>query len=349
MPNINKESIGRTPEGVQLDRYTLVNAAGLRLKIITYGATITSVETPDRNGRIENITLSLDSMQDYLNGHPFLGSTVGRYANRIAKGRFSIGGRQYVLAANLGPNHLHGGVTGFDKVVWRAEPVETDDSLGVVFHYESADGEEGYPGKLTVRVIYSLTNNNELRMEYLATTDKPTVVNLTNHAYWNLTGNGSRDVLAHELMLNADRYLAIDADLIPLGQREAVKETPLDFTQPKTIGACINQVEGGYDHCYVLNKRDDEKEPTLAARVTEPTSGRVMEVHTTEPAVQLYTANHLDGTPAAGGNAYQKHAGFCLEAQHYPDSPNHPDFPSTLLEPGENYEQLTIHKFSVTG
>ena len=348
MRNINKESIGKTPEGLDIDQYTLVNAAGLRSQIMTYGATITSVETPDRAGRIENITLSLDSLQDYLKGHPFLGSTVGRYANRIAKGRFSIGGRQYDLATNLGPNHLHGGVKGFDKVVWRAQPVETDDSQGVAFEYESPDGEEGYPGKLTVRVVYSLTNDNELRMGYSATTDKPTVVNLTNHAYWNLTGDGSRDVLAHELVLNADHCLATDADLIPLGPRNAVEGTPLDFTRPKTIGARIDQVEGGYDHCYVLNKRKDEKEPSLAARVVEPTSGRVMEVHTTEPAVQLYTANHLDGTLVAGRNAYQKHAGFCLEAQHYPDSPNHPDFPSTLLEPGEQYEQLTVHKFSVT-
>ena len=314
---------------------------------MTYGATIISVETPDRHGRIENVTLSLDSLGDYLKGHPCLGSTIGRYANRIAKGKFSLGGRQYTLAINNGPNHLHGGLKGFDKVVWQAKPVQTDNSVGVAFSYESADGEEGYPGKLTAEVIYSLTDDNELRMEYSATTDKPTVVNLTNHAYWNLADGGRSDVLGHELTLNADYYLPVDAGLIPLGQPKAVQGTPLDFTQPRTIGARIDQLDGGYDHCYVLNKSEDGRGPDLAARVAAPASGRVMEVYTTEPGIQLYTANGLDGTLRARGRTYQKHAGFCLEAQHYPDSPNRPDFPSTLLSPGETYHQLTVHKFHV--
>ena len=342
-----QELMGKTADGAEVGLYTLGNTNGLRVKIMTYGATIISVETPDRHGQIENVTLALDSLADYLKGHPCLGSTIGRYANRIAKGKFSLGGRQYTLAVNNGPNHLHGGLKGFDKVVWKAKPVETGNSVGVAFSYESADGEEGYPGKLTAEVIYSLTDDNELRMEYSATTDKPTVVNLTNHAYWNLADGGGSDVLGHELMLNADHYLPVDAGLIPLGPPKAVAGTPLDFTRPRTIGARIDQLDGGYDHCYVLNKREDWQGPHLAARVTVPSSGRVMEVYTTEPGIQLYTANGLDGTLRAHGRAYQKHAGFCLEAQHYPDSPNRPDFPSTLLNPGETYHQLTVHKFRV--
>ena len=337
--------MGKTADGAEVGLYTLGNANGLQVKIMTYGATIISVETPDRHGRIENVTLSLDSLADYLKGHPCFGSTIGRYANRIARGKFSLGGRQYTLAVNNGPNHLHGGLKGFDKVVWGAKPVETANSVGVAFSYESADGEEGYPGKLTAEVIYSLTDENELRMEYSATTDKPTVVNLTNHAYWNLADGGRSDVLGHELMLNADHYLPVDAGLIPLGPPKAVAGIPLDFTQPRTIGARIGQLDGGYDHCYVLSKRADWQGPQLAARAVEPNSGRVMEVYTTEPGIQLYTANGLDGTLRAHGRAYQKHAGFCLEAQHYPDSPNRPDFPSTVLNPGETYHQLTVHKF----
>ncbi len=265
--SISKQSWGKTPEGAEVDLYTLGNANGLRVKIMTYGATITSVEVPDRNGKSENITLHLDSLADYLKGHPFFGSTVGRYGNRIAKGKFSLDGKQYTLATNNGPNHLHGGLKGFDKAVWKAEPVETDDSVGVVFSYESADGEEGYPGALSVRVTYSLTNDNELKMAYWAKTDKPTVLNLTNHTYWNLDDGGASDVLGHELTLNADRYLPVDAGLIPLGELKSVKGTPMDFLQPKTIGARIDQVEGGYDHCYVLNKEQGEKGLSLAARV----------------------------------------------------------------------------------
>ena len=343
--SISKESLGKTPEGAEVDQYTLSNANGLRVKIMTYGATITSVEVPDRNGKSENITLHRDSLADYLKGHPFFGSTVGRYANRIAKGKFTLDGKQYTLVTNDGPNHLHGGRKGFDKVVWKAEPVETDASVGVVFSYQSADGEEGYPGALSVRVTYSLTNDNELKMAYWAKTDKPTVLNLTNHTYWNLDG-GAGDVLGHELTIQADRYLPVDAGLIPLGALQGVKDTPMDFRQPHAIGARINQVEGGYDHCYVLNKEQDKKELGLAARVVSPKSGRVMEVSTTQPAIQFYSANFLDGTLSAGGKTYGKHFALCLETQHYPDSPNQPAFPSTVLKPGEEYEQLTVHKFS---
>lgn len=343
--SITKELMGKTSDGVGVDLYTLTNANGLRAKIMTYGATITSVEVPDRNGKIENITLSLDSLDDYLKGHPCLGSTIGRFANRIAKGKFSIDGQEYTLAANNGPNHLHGGNRGYARVVWQAKPVETNNSVGVAFTYESADGEEGYPGNLTAHVTYSLTNDNELRMQYSATTDKPTVVNLTNHAYWNLAGGGSGDIMTHEVTLNADRFLPADAGLIPLGELKSVKGTPFDFTQPKTIGAEIDQTGGGYDLCYVLNKKNNETEPCLAARVAEPKSGRVMEVYTTEPGVQLFSGGCLDGSLHMAGKPLEKFHGLCFEAQHYPDSPNQPTFPTTVLRPGETYEQLTIHRF----
>ena len=343
--SITKNLMGKTSEGVGVDLYTLTNANGLRVKVMTYGATITSVEVPDRNGKIENITLSLDSLDDYLKGHPCLGSTIGRFANRIAKGKFSIDGREYTLATNNGPNHLHGGNRGYASVVWKAEPVESDNSVGVAFTYESADGEEGYPGNLTVNVIYSLTNDNELRMAYFAATDKPTVVNLTNHAYWNLAGGGSGDILGHEVTLNADRFLPADAGLIPLGRAKSVKGTPFDFTQPKTIGAQIDQTAGGYDLCYVLNEEAGEKGPSLAVRVVEPKSGRAMEVYTTEPGIQLFSGSCLNGSLRMGGRPLEKFYGLCFEAQHYPDSPNQPSFPTTLLRPGEKYEQMTIHRF----
>jgi aldose 1-epimerase len=345
--SISKQSWGKTPEGAEVDLYTLANANGLRVKIMTYGATITAVEVPDRQGKSENVTLCRDSLADYLKGHPFFGSTVGRYANRIAKGKFTLNGKQYTLATNDHANHLHGGRKGFDKVVWKAEPFESDNEVGVVFSHESPDGDEGYPGALSVRVTYSLTGDNELKMAYWAKTDKPTVVNLTNHTYWNLENGGQSDVLAHEVTINADRYLPVDAGLIPLGELKSVKGTPMDFLQPNTIGARIKQVEGGYDHCYVLNREPAEKGLSLAARVVAPKSGRVMEVYTTQPAVQFYTGNFLDGTLHAGGKTYGQHFGFCLETQHYPDSPNQPAFPATLLKPGEEYQQVTVHKFSV--
>ncbi len=346
--SVTKEAYGKLPDGTPIDQYTLSNPNGLKVKIINYGAIITAVETPDRNGKIENITLYRDSLADYRETKdgkpttPYFGATVGRYGNRIAKGRFTLEGKEYKLAINNGPNALHGGLKGFDKVVWKAEPVQSSGVVGVAFTYTSHDGEEGYPGTLKVKVTYSLTDENELKMDYEATTDKTTVVNLTNHTYWNLAGAGNGDILKHELTLSADRFLPVDSTLIPLGQLDPVKGTAMDFNAPKAIGKDIGQVEGGYDHCYVLSRKSD-----VAARVTEPTSGRVMEVYTTQPAIQFYTANFLDGTITAGGKTYEKHYGLCLETQHFPDSPNQRTFPTTVLKPGETYKQSTVHKFSV--
>jgi aldose 1-epimerase len=344
--SIKKEPFGKTPEGEEVDLYTLTNAYGLRVKIMTYGATITDVETPDRDGKLANVTLSLDSLADYLKGHPFFGSTVGRYANRIAKGKFTLDGHEYKLATNNNANHLHGGNKGFDKAVWKAEPVETADSVGVAFTHVSRDGDEGYPGKLTAKVTYTLTNDNELKMDYSATTDKPTIVNLTNHTYWNLTG-GSRNVLDHEVLLDADRYLPVDDGLIPTGELKAVKGTPMSFLEPQTIGSRIGDVKGGYDHCYLLNKKTVKNGMSHAATIVDPSSGRVMDIFTTQPGIQFYTGNFLDGTLGRDAVKFEKNFGFCLETQHYPDSPNRPEFPSTVLRPGEKYEQSTVHKFSV--
>jgi len=345
--SIHKELFGETSDGVAVDLYTLTNSKGLRVKIMTYGATITSVEVPDRKRKVENVTLSLDTLEDYLKGHPFFGSTVGRYANRIAKGKFTLDGKQYTLAGNNNGNHLHGGDKGYDKAVWKARPIETADSVGVVSTHESPDGDEGYPGKLNAKTTYTLTDDNELKMEYVATTDKPTIVNLTNHTYWNLAA-AAGDVLGHELMLNADRYLPVDKSLIPLGELENLKGTPMDFTKPATIGSRIAQVEGGYDHCYVLNKKAGEaKAMSLVATIYEPKSGRVMEIRTTEPGVQFYSSNFLDGQQQRGGKKFTRHFGFCLETQHFPDSPNQPAFPSTVLKPGETYTHTTVHTFSV--
>ena len=347
--NVTQEVYGKLPDGTPIDQYTLSNPSGLKVKIINYGAIVTSVETPDRNGKIENITLHRDSLADYLERDkdgkpttPFFGATVGRYANRIAKGRFTLEGKEYTLAINNGPNSLHGGLKGFDKVVWKAKSFKTPDTAGVVFSYTSPDGEEGYPGTLQVKLTYSLTDKDELKMDYEATTDKTTVVNLTNHTYWNLAGADNGDILKHQLTINADQFLPVDETLIPLGSLDAVKGTAMDFTSPKAIGRDIAQVHGGYDHCYVLSRKGD-----FAMRVTEPTSGRVMEVNTTQPGVQFYTGNFLDGTVRGGGKTYQRHYGFCLETQHFPDSPNQKIFPTTVLKPGETYKQSTVHKFSV--
>ncbi len=344
--SIEKTPFGKMPDGTQIDRYALANSHGLTIKIITFGATLTAVEMPDRHGNRDVVTLYLDTLDDYLAGHPFFGSIAGRYANRIARGKFTLDGNEYTLATNNGENHLHGGTKGFDKAVWKAEPARGGGFVAVTFTHVSPDGDEGYPGTLTATATYTLTDDNELRMEYTATTDRPTVVNLTNHAYWNLAGAGSGDVLRHELMLNADRYLPVDEGLIPLGRLAPVRGTPMDFTEPKPIGSRIAQVEGGYDHCYVLNKKEGEK-LTLAARVVEPKSGRVMEIYTTQPAIQLYTGNFLDGTLTVAGKPCQRHDGFCLETEHFPDSPNRPEYPSTVLRPGETYHEVTLHKFSV--
>ena len=350
--SVTKSPYGKLSDGTEVDQYTLTNSGGLVVKIITLGGIITAVETPDRSGKLANVTLYRDSLRDYTEigkdgkaTTPFFGAMAGRYANRIAKGRFTLEGKEYKLAINNGPNSLHGGLRGFDKVVWKAEPLHADSAVGVAFSHVSPDGDEGYPGALTVKVTYSLTDSNELKIDYFATTDKPTVVNLTNHSYWNLAGAGSGDMLGHELTLNADRYLDVDATLIPLGAAKPVRGTPMDFTTTKTIGRDLAKVDGGYDHCYVLNKQGAEL--SLMARALEPTSGRTMEAYTTEPAVQFYGGNFLDGTITAGGKSYKKHYGFCLEAEHYPDSPNHPDYPSTVLRPGQTYRQTTVYKFGV--
>jgi aldose 1-epimerase len=339
-------SMGKTQAGEEVHVYTLTNAGGLKAKVMTYGATLIAVDLPDRNGKFENVTLHLESLADYLAGHPFFGSIAGRYANRIAKGKFTLDSHQYTLATNNGPNHLHGGIRGFDKAVWKARPIETPHAVAVGLTHVSPDGDEGYPGKLTAEVVYTLTNDNELKMEYTATTDKPTVVNLTNHTYWNLGGIHAGNILDHQLTLNADRYLPVDDTLIPLGDPQPVRGTAMDFTHPETIGGRIDQVRGGYDHCYVINQKQDGQ-LTLVGRAMDAKSGRAMEIYTTQPAVQFYSANFLDGSLKAEGVAYTNHYGFCLETQHYPDSPNHPSYPSTVLRPGQTYHQLTVHKFTV--
>ena len=350
--SITKKPIGKNKDGAEVDLYTLTSGKGLKIDVITYGATLTSVEVPGRDGKSENITLGMKTLDDYIAGHPFFGSIAGRYANRIAKGRFTLEGKQYTLATNNGGHHLHGGDVGFDKKVWQAETIEGKGFVALKLTYTSPDGEEGYPGTLIATTTYTLSDDNRLTMAYTASTDKPTHVNLTNHAYWNLSGHGAPDVLDHELMLNADNYLTVDEALVPLGPPSPVKGTEMDFTQPKAIGARIEETDGGYDHCYVLNKTagdaagdSADDSPTLAAQIYDPKSGRFMEIFTTQPGIQLYTGNFLDGDPRSGG--FTKHAAFCLETQHYPDSPNRPEYPSTVLKPGETYEEVTVHKFGV--
>jgi aldose 1-epimerase len=342
--DIQKESFGQLPDGTAVEIYTLTNGTGITARLMTYGATLVSLEVPDRSGKPGDIVLGYDSLDGYVKNSPYFGSIVGRYGNRIAKGRFTLDGVTYELATNNGENHLHGGIKGYDKVVWSAEPVQRDGEVGVKFSYLSPDGEEGYPGNLNITVTYLLTDRNELTIGYEATTDKATPVNLTHHSYFNVAGSG--DILGHELMINADAYTPVDAGLIPTGEIRPVKGTPFDFTTRHTIGERIAQVEGGYDHNFVLRgggKMD------LAARVIEPGSGRVMEISTTEPGLQFYAGNFLDGTiTGKGGRVYNKHAGFCLETQHFPDSPNKPGFPSTILRPDDVYKSLTVHKFSTT-
>ena len=326
-----------------MDLYTLTNANGLVAKVTNYGTIITELHVPDRRGKPGDVVLGFDNLAQYLKGHPCFGCTIGRVANRIAKGRFTLDGKTYALATNNGPNHLHGGLRGFHKVLWQAEP---QPGAAVKFTYTSPDGEEGYPGAVAVAVTMTLTDADELRLDYRATTDQPTPVNLTNHSYFNLATRG--DALRHELMLAADRYTPSDSTLIPTGEIEPVKGTPMDFTRPAAIGSRFAQlhcVPVGYDHNFVLN--GGGKSLVLAARVCEPESGRVMEVHTTEPGVQLYTANFLDGSlTGKGGIVYRQHAAFCLETQHFPDSVNQPKFPSIILRPDQVYRQTTVHKFS---
>lgn len=338
---VQNEPYGKTFDGQEITQYLLSNDKGMSVNIINYGAIVTAVYLPDRTGKSENITLGFDSLEAYENKGPYFGAICGRYANRIEEGKFSLDGKEYQLAQNNPPSHLHGGEQGFDKKVWAAESFSDKNEVGVRLNYVSPDGEEGYPGKLTLRVVYTLNNENELKINYIATSDQATPINVTNHCYWNLAGSG--DVLDHELVLNCDRYLPVEGHAIPTGELATVKGTPMDFTSSHKIGERIAQVEGGYDHCWVVNSA--EKQPAFCARAKDAQSGRVMEVTTTEPGVQFYTGNFLDGTEASGG--YEKHGGFCLEAQHFPNSPNQPEFPNTILKPGNVYEQTTIHKFSV--
>jgi aldose 1-epimerase len=346
-----RHSFGTTADGTNVDLYTLTNVNGMEVRLSTLGAGIVSLKTPDRRGELGDVVLGFDTIDGYRTGdHPYFGVIVGRYGNRIAKGRFTLGGVTYTLATNNGPNHLHGGVKGFDKAVWTGAPVERADGPAVRFEYLSKDGEEGYPGNLSVAVVYTLTDSNEVRIEYTATTDKKTVVNLTNHSYFNLAGTG--DILGHEAMINADRFTPVDATLIPTGELASVEGTPFDFRTPAAVGSRIDQPHeqlkfgGGYDHNFVLNGTGPGL--SLAARVTDPASGRVLEVRTTEPGVQFYTGNFLDGSIAGkGGRPYNTRAGFCLETQHFPDSPNQAAFPSTALEPGQRYETTTVFAFSV--
>jgi aldose 1-epimerase len=345
---VKSERFGMMPDGTRVDIYTLTNPRGIEARIMTYGATLVSLRLPDRQGRFDDVNLGFDDLAGYLGTNPYFGVVVGRYANRIARGEFTLGGVIYKLARNNNGNSLHGGLKGFDKVVWKAEPVRRHGVVGVKLTYLSPDMEEGYPGNLSATVVYTLTDGDELRINYEAVTDKATPINLTNHAYWNLAGQGKGDILGHELELEADKYTAVDsaANLIPTGELTDVAGTPLDFRSPHAIGERIAAVEGGYDHNFVL--RSGGGALALAARVYEPTSGRVLEISTDQPGIQFYSGNFLDGTVRGkGGVAYQKHFGFCLETQHFPDSPNHPNFPSAILEPGKKYTTLTVHKFSV--
>jgi len=344
---------GTTSDGEAVEVYTLTNANGVEVRAITYGGIIVSLRVPDKDGQLGDVVLGYDTLDGYLtNNSPYLGALIGRFGNRIGKGTFTLDEQTYSLAVNNGPNHLHGGLKGFDKVVWQAESFDDEEGVGVVFTYTSADGEEGYPGTLSVRVTYTLTGQDALIVAYHATTDKATPINLTQHTYFNLAGPGTKDILGHQLTLHADRFTPVDSTMIPTGELRNVAGTPFDFTQPTAIGARIDQQEqqliwaGGYDHNFVLNPGTDSL--ALAARVYEPTTGRVLEIHTTEPGVQFYTGNFLDGSiTGKGGHVYEHRYGFCLETQHYPDSPNQPNFPTTILRPGSAYRSRTVFTFAV--
>lgn len=342
---IKKEFFGKTKDGEKVDLFTLTNCHNMVVKIMNYGGIVTSILVPDKKGEFADVVLGFDDLAGYEGEHPYFGAIVGRYGNRIAKGKFTLDGTTYTLAANNGNNHLHGGIKGYDKVVWQAEEIKKENEVGVKLSYVSKDGEEGYPGNLAITVTYSLTDDNELKIDYTAETDKATPVNLTHHSYFNLEGAGSGDTLGHLLTIHADRYTPVDDELIPTGEVKPVQDTPLDFRNPVAIGARINDVPGGYDHNYVLTGSGGSMRP--AANVSAPGSGRLMTVLTTEPAIQFYSGNFLDGSNTGkNGKLYNKHYGFCLETQHFPDSPNQQAFPSTILRPGETYRHRTIYKFS---
>ncbi len=346
---IEKKAFGKA-DGKNVDLFVMTNANGLKMSVTNYGGTIISLETPDKDGKMGDILLGYDNLDGFVKNSPYFNALVGRYGNRIAKGKFTLDGKEYKLAVNNGENALHGGLKGFDKVVWTADPFKNDKGVGVKLAYLSRDMEEGYPGNLTVDVIYTLTNKDELVIEYTARTDKPTVCNLTNHNYYNLTGGARRDILGHELMINADKFTPVDDGLITTGELRPVKGTVMDFTRATAVGARIDADDQqlkygkGYDHNWVLNKKGNEL--SHAATLRDPDSGRVMEVWTTEPGVQFYSGNFLDGTiTGKGGVVYKQRWAMCLETQHYPDSPNKPAFPTTTLRPGELYKTTTVHKF----
>ncbi|MCA1615479.1 MAG: galactose mutarotase [Acidobacteria bacterium] len=350
---VEKRPFGRVTDGTVVHLYTLTNRNGVEARITNFGAGLVSLRVPDARGRVGDVVLGYDGPAGYEADTFYMGTVAGRYANRIAGGRFRLGVVEYRLAQNNGPNHLHGGWRGFNKVLWRAREVRRRGGAALELSYLSRDGEEGYPGNFSATVTYVLTDKDELRIEYAATTDKATVVNLTNHAYFNLAGEGAGGILGHVLKVNADRFTPVDETSIPTGELRPVAGTPFDFRRPTAIGSRINQADEqlrfgrGYDHNFVLNKRGSEL--SLAAEVYEPASGRVMQAWTTEPGMQLYTGNFLEGARGKGGKVYNVREGFCLEAQHFPDSPNRPAFPSTVLRPGRRYTQTTVYKFAVRG
>lgn len=345
---VMEQGFGKTTDGTPVRLYTLTNKKGMEAKIATYGGIVVSLKVPDRHGKLADVVLGYDTLDGYLKNNPYFGAIIGRYGNRIGGAKFVLNAMEYKLAANDGKNSLHGGLKGFDKMVWRGRKLEEDQ---IELAYVSKDGEEGYPGNLAVTVTYTLTDNNELRIDYAAITDKDTVVNLTNHSYFNLAGQGEGDILGHVISINADRFTPVDSALIPTGELRPVAGTPLDFREPVATGARIDsdyeqmKLGRGYDHCYVLNRNGEGM--ILAAKVREPKTGRVMEVLTTEPAIQLYTGNFLDGSiKGKGGKVYGRRYAFCLETQHYPDSPNQPGFPSVVVNAGGHYRTTTIYKFS---
>jgi aldose 1-epimerase len=346
---VDKTKFGTTKDGQAVDLFTLTNANGIVARVMTYGALLTELHVPDRAGQTADVVLGFKTLEAYEGAHPYFGATIGRVANRIAKGAFKLDGQEYALATNNGPNHLHGGVKGFDKRVWKAQTVPATGGVAVKFTCTSADMEEGYPGTLTATVVYTLTDRNELRLDYTAATDKATPVNLTNHSYFNLAGDGNGDILGHELTIMADRYTPVDDTLIPTGEIASVRGTVMDFNRSTPIGTRIAQVPGpppgGYDHNYVLTHGGGVL--AMSATVRERSSGRMMDVLTSEPGVQLYTGNFLDGTlTGKAGVAYKQHFGFCLETQHFPDAVNHPNFPSVVLKPGKTFKSTTVYRFS---
>jgi len=350
-PSVRSEAWGRTDEGA-VEPWTLTNGRGVLVRILTYGGIIQEVRVPNRHGTFANVALGFDNLADYVAKSPYFGCIVGRYANRIAAGRFTLDGKAYTLPVNSAPNSLHGGTRGFDKHIWRTQVFRHGDDVGLEMRYTSPDGDQGYPGRLDARVRYTVTRNNSIRMDYRATTNKPTVVNLTNHSYWNLRGEGSGTVLGHRLQLNAEHYTPVDADLIPTGAIDRVAGTPMDFRHPHVIGERIRDsfrqlvIGRGYDHNWVL--RRSGRGPAPAATLSEPGSGRVLRVVTTEPGIQFYSGNFLDGTlVGTSGHTYHQRDGLALETQHYPDSPNHPRFPSTTLRPGQVYATTTQYEFGV--